>query len=79
MLDAIEEGVDFGDVAEIAIEPPEVHAETNQDSGDEEPDPDATNKLTGFQLRAQAHLLREIMIRMMTQIVKIQMSNVSLN
>ena len=58
MLDAIKEGVDFGDVAGIAIEPPQVHAETDEDSGDEEPDPDAANRLTGFQLRAQTHLLR---------------------
>ena len=32
--------------------------QTDEDSGDEEPDPNAANRLTGFQLRAQAHLLR---------------------
>ena len=58
VLDAIKEGVDFGDVAGIAIEPPEVHAETDEDSRDDESNPDAANRLTGFQLRAQAHLLR---------------------
>jgi len=58
VLDAIEDGDDLSDVAGIAIEPPEVRAETDEDSGDEEPDPGVANRLTSFQLRAQAHLLR---------------------
>ena len=55
-LDAIEEGDEFDDLAGIAIEPPEVRAETDEDSGDEELD--LANRLTGLQLQAQAHLLR---------------------
>ena len=59
MLDAIEEGEEFNDVAGIAIEPLEVRTETNEDSGDEEFDPRSANRLTGFQLRARAHLQRK--------------------
>ena len=58
MLDAIEEGEEFDNVAEIAIEPPEVRTETDEDSGDEDLDPGSANRLTGFQMRARAHLLR---------------------
>ena len=58
VLDAIEEGEEFDNVAGIAIEPPEVRAETDEDSGDEDLDPGSANRLTGFQLRARAHLLR---------------------
>ena len=42
-MDALEEGEEFDDVTGIAIELPEVRAET-----DEELDPDLASRLTGF-------------------------------
>ena len=48
VLDAIEEGEEFDHVAGITIEPLEVQAETDEDSGDEELDPGSTSRLTSF-------------------------------
>ena len=59
VLDAIEEREEFDNVAGITIEPLEVQAEADEDSGDEELDPGLANKPTGFRLRAQAHLLQK--------------------
>ena len=42
-MDALEEEEEFDDVTGIAIEPPEVRAET-----DEELDPGSASRLTGF-------------------------------
>ena len=46
-------------MAGIAIEPLEVRKETNENSGDEEFDPRSAYRLTGFRLRARAHLQRQ--------------------
>ena len=48
VLDAIEEGDEFDHVAGITIEPPEVQAETDKDSGVEELDPGSASRLTSF-------------------------------
>ena len=59
VLDGVEEGEEFDDVAGIAMAPPEGRMKSDQGSGDEELNSGSVNRLTGFYLRAQAHLLQK--------------------
>ena len=61
VLDRIEElnNREFDTISRVALEPPDVRPETDKDSENEEPAEGAANRLTGFQLRAQAHVRQE--------------------